>query len=106
MPRMDPARAPGANARRLVMAAGLAAIPAISSAQEAPPSRIGPIWDRRQHQPSRGVVQERQRDQGVAPEPEQSREELRELNDLSRRLLPPGSPVPAPRVEGQAPAGR
>lgn len=106
MPRMDLARAPRANARRLVLAAGLAALPAISAAQDAPPSRIGPIWDGRQHQPSRGTVQERLRDQGAAPEPEQSREELRDLNELSRRLLPPGSPVPAPGAEGQAPADR
>ena len=107
MPRTPSARTSRVKVCWLVLAAGFSATPAGTAAQETPPSRIGPIWDGRQHQPAQGAVQERQREQGVAPDTTQNRDELRELNELSRPLLPPGSRVPAPGVEGQAPpAGR
>lgn len=106
MLRTPRARTSRVKAFWFVVAAALGAIPAGAAAQDTPPSRIGPIWDGQRHQPSRGVVQERLQEQGTAPDPARNEQQLRELNELSRQLLPPGSPVPAPGVERQAPAGR
>ena len=64
-------------------------------AQDAP-ARNGPIWNGRQHQPSRGDTQERLQDEAATPQADRERNQLRDLNALSRQLLPPGSALPAP----------
>lgn len=53
----------------------------------------------------RGRVEQQQRAAGVSAPPEHERRQLEDLNALSRQLTPPGTPVPAPHVEG-APRGR
>ncbi len=85
------------------LAGGSAAAQERAQGGSAPPPRIGPIWDGQRHQPSRGEVEERLRARGTIPRPEERRDELRELNELSRELLPPGSPLPAPEVARDAP---
>jgi len=62
---------------------------------EPPP---GPIRGGMRQPEPRASVQERERAAGVATPSEQEQRELRELNDLSRQLAPPGTPVPAPQV--------
>lgn len=39
------------------------------------------------------------RDAGVEAPPEQREQQLRDLNEISRQLSPPGTPVPAPEVD-------
>jgi hypothetical protein len=39
------------------------------------------------------------RERGVAPSPEQERQQLRDLNAITRQLTPPGTTVPAPEAE-------
>jgi hypothetical protein len=46
----------------------------------------------------REQVQQRLEAAGVAPHPAREREQLQELNDISRQIAP-GVPVPAPAVE-------
>ncbi len=80
----------------------------VADAQErsAPPRHIGPIWDGRHHQLRRQEVEDRLRERGVLPGPERRQDQLRDLNALSRELLPPGSPLPAPEVARDAPVRR
>lgn len=59
----------------------------------------GPIWNGRQHQPTRGETEQRLQQDGTAPRDDRERAQLRELNELSRELLPPGSAEPAPDAE-------
>jgi hypothetical protein len=74
------------------------ALPALAQ-QAPPPATSSPIQNGRQQQPSRGETESRLQQQGVgAPSQERDRE-LQDLNALSRQLLPPGSPVPAPEAE-------
>ncbi|WP_043837543.1 hypothetical protein [Muricoccus aerilatus] len=58
-----------------------------------------PIWNGRQHQPTRGETEQRLRQDGTSPSDDSERSQLRELNELSRELLPPGSTEPAPEAE-------
>ncbi|MBI0538519.1 hypothetical protein D9599_23440 [Roseomonas sp. KE2513] len=58
-----------------------------------------PIWNGRQHQPTRGETEQRLRQDGTPSGDERERGQLRELNELSRELLPPGSTEPAPEAE-------
>lgn len=66
----------------------------------------GPIRHGQQHQPSRTETQQRLRDAGVGRDRTRSEAELRDLNDLSRRLLPPGASLPAPGVANGTTADR
>ncbi|MBO1078028.1 hypothetical protein [Roseomonas haemaphysalidis] len=69
-------------------------------AQQTPPAADnGPIRNGRQQQPSRDATADRLRQQGVGVPGQEQDRELKDLNDLSRQLLPPGSAVPAPEVE-------
>jgi uncharacterized membrane protein len=50
--------------------------------------------------PGRRAQTENQlRERGVAPDPQQEAQQLRDLNAISRQLTPPGTPVPAPEAE-------
>ena len=63
----------------------------------SPPSLGG------RHFPS-GEVERQVRPQGDSAEAERDRRHRRELNELSRQLTPPGTPVPAPHVETRRPS--
>jgi hypothetical protein len=52
----------------------------------------------------RAQTESKLRESGVAPPPNQDEQQLRDLNALSRQLTP-GTPVPAPQVQG-GPTGR
>ena len=78
------------------MAALLLAAP-VALAQGA--AGTSPIWNGRQHQPTRGETEQRLRQEGTSPRDDRERSQLRELNELSRELLPPGSTEPAPDAE-------
>ena len=112
---VDQSRPTLSQGRRLAAAAvcavaltvgGWAAAQQEAPDSSAPHSGRGPIWHGRQHQPSREATQERLRGAGAGRDPSESQDELRTLNDLSRRLLPPGSPLPAPGVAKEAGSGR
>lgn len=72
--------------------------------RSAPPVRVGPIWNGQQHQPERAPTQQKLEQDGIARPAEESRSELRSLNELSRELLPSGAPLPAPALGSRAAA--
>jgi hypothetical protein len=47
----------------------------------------------------RAETENRLREAGVAPSPQQEQQQLRDLNAITRQLTPPGTPVPAPEAE-------
>ena len=49
----------------------------------------------------RARVEQQLRASGVAAPPEREREQLRDLNEVSRQIAP-SNPVPAPGVEGRS----
>lgn len=63
-------------------------------------------WQRQQ--PTRQRTQRLLREEGIAPSPQERRNELRALNRIHRELMPPGTTVPAPGVArgNPAPPGR
>jgi hypothetical protein len=90
---------------RLALLLLAALLPGAAVAQPTPPGAPreaapppGPIRGGMRQPEPRASVQERERAAGVATPSEQEQRELRELNDLSRQLAPPGTPVPAPQV--------
>ncbi len=58
-------------------------------------------WQRQQ--PTKDRARDLMREEGVAAPPEVRREQLRDLNATSRDLLPPGAPLPAPRLAEEPP---
>ena len=63
------------------------------------PTGTGPLPGLAADDPPRPDLVEQQRAAGVAPPTEHLREQLQDLNEISRRLAP-SVPVPAPRAEG------
>ncbi|MFZ4409442.1 MAG: hypothetical protein ACOYOH_19030 [Paracraurococcus sp.] len=83
--------------RWAILAAALAAPAALAqpAPQTAPPERIGPVWDHREHQPNPAEIEARERARGV-PQPRQPAE-AQEVDRLYRDLT--GSdPNAAPRA--------
>lgn len=74
----------------------------------SPPDRTDQSQDRNLQQPTRERTRELLREEGIAPSAEERRSQLRELNDIHRELMPPGSTVPAPgsAVNPAQPGGR
>lgn len=91
---------PIALALALLAVPPLAARPAADS--DAPPAREGSdgrtpdIGDGQRQQPTRERTQELLDQGGAARPPSVARGQLRDLNAISRDLLPPGAPLPAP----------
>ena len=84
---------------RHVLILGLTLLAGSATAQDQPrppPSTLGG----RQF-PSGQVEREVRPQEG--PAAERDRQQLRDLNDLSRQLAPPGTPIPAPHVETPPP---
>lgn len=52
--------------------------------QTAPPERIGPVWDHREHQPNPAEIEARERARGVTGETRQ--DDAREVDRLFRDL--------------------
>lgn len=74
------------NAFRLLRPALLVAMMASGSALADPPSRNENVWNGLAHQPSRSVVQEREKAAGFAAPREEKRED-EEVDLLARKLL-------------------
>ncbi len=66
-----------------------------SAAQTAAPGA------RDDEQPTRDQTNRLMRQNGIAPSAEQSRDQLRTLNELDRKLLPNDPSVPAPGVQSR-----
>lgn len=84
---------------RILSCAGAALLLAAPTALAQGTAGNSPIWNGRQHQPTRGETEQRLRQDGTSPRDDRERGQLRELNELSRELLPPGSTEPAPEAE-------
>ena len=83
---------------RHVLILGLVLLAGPVAAQDQPrpqPDRVPSLGGRTF--PSGQVEREVRPQDGAAAA--RDRQQLRELNDLSRQLTPPGTPVPAPHVE-------
>ncbi|MBK1658459.1 hypothetical protein [Paracraurococcus ruber] len=83
-------------------AALLLAWPALAQApppaREAPPARIGPVWDGREHQPNPAEIEARSRARGL-PEARETRD-ARDVDKLYRDLTgsdPQAQPRTSPR---------
>ena len=94
---MSPSRA--FRVRRILAPVAAALLLAAPAALAQGAAGSGPIWNGRQHQPTRGETEQRLQQEGTAPRDDRERGQLRELNELSRELLPPGSTEPAPQAE-------
>jgi hypothetical protein len=71
--------------------------------QGAPPDRIGPVWDHREHEPNPAEVQARERALGLPPASQ--RGETQEVETLYRDLTGSNPNPPPPTTRG-APAQR
>ena len=65
----------------------LAAVPALAAAQDGVPTRVGNIWDWRDHEPVPSVVNREERLAGIDPSPAQERKATDEVETLYRQLL-------------------
>jgi hypothetical protein len=75
-----------------------------AAADEPSPGSLtqgGPIQGGRRVPFDRETVEERQRAAGIAADAERERRQLEDLNAISRKLTPPGTPLPAPHLEPQ-----
>ena len=75
------------SAFRLLRPAMLIAIMISGSALADPPERNGNVWNGLAHQPTRSVVQERERAAGSTAAPQQEKREDEAVDLLARKLL-------------------
>ena len=80
--------------------AGGVAFAQTAAAQTAAAQTAAP-GARDDEQPTRDQTNRLMRQNGIAPSAEQSRDQLRTLNELDRKLLPNDPSVPAPGVQSR-----